>query len=244
MSEIYLDCKDVIKIFQQPNDKDTYATLRGVSIKVKGGEFIGIIGQSGVGKTTLLKILVGDLKPSAGTIEINQQKMHKLRKVDIVKLRRSLIGILYQNPQDNVFPDLTVLQNIILPILVSESTEKSKLIYNRAINLLKEFNLDSKINSPVKFLSGGEIQRLALITSLANDPSILILDEPTSLLDFNNARKVIQYLKRMCQKKRKMVIMVTHDWELSKVTDKTYLMRNGQLELIKKKEQNIFLTGG
>lgn len=239
MNDTILRCKDVIKIFPSPADKDTYATLRGINLELNQGDFCIIIGQSGVGKTTLLKIFFGDLLPSAGTIEILNQKLHKLKQSEILKLRRSHIGIMVQNPRKNVFPELNVYQNAILSVLFEKSSQKSKFLIKHAKHLLIEFNLESKLNYQVKQLSGGEIQRLAIIMALVQDPSIIILDEPTSQLDYANAQKIIDYLKKICKDEQKTIIVVTHDWDLAKESDVVFIMQDGKLYPFQQKPLKI-----
>lgn len=223
-----LECKDIIQIYPNPSKNETYATLRGISFNMLKGEFITIIGPSGVGKSTFLNILTGNLQPSAGSVKVCGTSIYSLMINEIIDFRVRNFGIFFQNPRRNVIWNLSVLDNVQLPMTFG-SKVKTNEIYSRALDLLEDVNLKMKANEKLNRLSGGELQKLGLAIARANNPPIYILDEPTSQLDRRNSRSIIKDLKSLCLEEEASVLMVTHDSYFASTSTKSFLMENGKL---------------
>ncbi|MFX1508418.1 MAG: ATP-binding cassette domain-containing protein, partial [Promethearchaeota archaeon] len=140
------------------------------------------------------------------------------------------IGLLLQNPRDNVIWNLTTYDNILLPMAQTSKFVSSEDREERISWLLKQFNLIEKAHRRPKVLSGGELQRLGLMVCLANDPELILLDEPTSQLDTTNAMSIMSYLRHLCTKQGKTVLMVTHDLRIVRKTDHCFVMKEGTLQ--------------
>ncbi|MFX0077105.1 MAG: ABC transporter ATP-binding protein [Candidatus Hermodarchaeota archaeon] len=220
-------CVDIIKIFPHPRGMETFATLRGITFEVYRGDFTTIIGPSGCGKSTLLNIITGFLKPSAGSVSISNKSLLKMDQAEVDEYRRNFLGFVPQNPQNNVVWNLNVQDNLKFQILMGNKYSDKKRSNKLIQHFLNTFNLLSRAKAKINQLSGGEIQRLGLITALINDPLLIVLDEPTSQLDHENSMKVILYLKNLCTKQNKSVVMVSHDWKILKYSTKVYSMGNG-----------------
>ena len=233
---IYLECEDVIKIYPQKS-KVKKATLRGIHLSVKKGEFISILGPSGCGKTTLLMIIAGLLEPSAGAIRIGDHLVNEFTPKERLTYYRNNIGLMFQNPRDNVIWDLSTFDNVMLPMILRSNHKNSKIMKEQIITLLQQLGLDKFISKKPPQLSGGELQRIGIAIAITNNPDLLILDEPTSQLDTPNALNLVNYLRKLCSEQKKTILMVTHDLRMVKKTDHCYYMKEGRL-----KEINITST--
>ena len=194
---------------QLKNITKTYdgEVLKGISLTICQGDYISITGRSGSGKTTLLKIIGLLEQPTEGEVIIDGIKSADLWKDELADIRRQKIGFIFQDYF--LLENLSALDNILLPGLL-EIEEK----------LLKKYP---------KELSGGEKQRIAIVRALMNDPDILLADEPTGNLDEKNQEKVQSILKRLHEKERKTILLVTHDMEFAKTSKKHYNLINGKL---------------
>ncbi len=230
--DLYLECEDIIKIYPQES-KVKKATLRGICFSINKGEFISILGPSGCGKTTLLMIIAGLLEPSAGTVKIRNYLVNELSSKEKLSYYRNNIGFMFQNPRENVVWGLNTFDNVILPIILGSIQITTKEKRKRVHSILDQVNLDTKKSRKPKQLSGGEIQRLGVAIALANNPELLILDEPTSQMDTQNAIKLVNYIRLLCTKQGKTVIMVTHDLRMVRRTDHCFIMKEGVLKEIK-----------
>lgn len=229
MKNPFIECDDIIKIFKHPSKNESFATLRGISMKIKIGDFITIIGPSGCGKTTLLKILTGELNPSAGVVRIRGSSIYSIPFFKLQEIRRQDIGILYQNPRKNIIWDLSILDNVKFPIVYNSIYKKKKVIEEKAISLLKELDLNDKLYSKPSSLSGGELQRVGVAIVRANSPKLYILDEPTSQLDYLTGENIINSFKQLCDKNESSVILVTHKQQFIDISTKSFIMKNGIL---------------
>lgn len=213
--------EDVMKIYQSGDIR--VPALRGVSLTVEPGEIVAIMGPSGSGKTTLLNIIGGVDKPSSGRVLVNNIDITRLPEASLRKYRLKGVGYIFQF--FNLIPTLTTLENVILPMLLAEidySTARK-----RAKKLLEEVGIAEKANRLPEELSGGERQRLSIAVALANDPKMIIADEPTGELDIVNAEKVMKILIRLAKEEGKTVIVSTHDPRVARMTDKIYLLQDG-----------------
>lgn len=227
----YLVCEDIIKIYPQKS-KVKKATLRGIHVNAREGEFISILGPSGCGKTTLLLVIAGLLEPSAGLVKIGEQLVNELSANERIQFYRNNIGLMYQNPQANVIWDLNAFDNVLLPMVFNPMLRTVNK-QARVESLLKQLKIDHKASRKPNQLSAGELQRLGLAIAFANEPELLLLDEPTSQLDSKAAWEIVNYLRVLCTEQKKTIIMVTHDLRLIKQTNTCYLMKEGQLTEIR-----------
>ncbi|MHA1222281.1 MAG: ABC transporter ATP-binding protein [Candidatus Heimdallarchaeaceae archaeon] len=196
--------EDLIHIYKGPVET---VALRGVNLKIKESESLCLVGKSGTGKSTLLHCLAGLLIPSSGSIFIDDEDITKYSIKELVKLRRDRIGLVYQN--FNLIDFLTVDENIQVPMLAADKNKEER---NRRVDeLLKEFEIKRYKKSYPPYLSGGEKQRVAVAVALANDPEIILADEPTGNLDLENATKIYTLLKTLAKNHNITLIIATHD---------------------------------
>ena len=206
-------------------DKKKIKVLDNINISFSKGKFYGIIGKSGAGKTTLINILGLLDNYDEGEYEIDNILSSNLTEDEKAELRMRKFGFVFQTYYLNY--KLTACENVMIPMLINKDIAKDKR-KERAIQLLKQFGLEDRINHYPKELSGGEQQRVALARALANDPEVLIADEPTGNLDKENEKLIFDYLKEMT-KKDKCVIVVSHNDIINKYADKIYLLESGTL---------------
>ena len=183
--------------------------INGINLTIYQGEFIAILGPSGSGKTTLLNLLAGLDKPTGGKILLMTDDLHTLGDSDLCDLRRHKIGIIFQFY--NMHPSLTAQENVEFPMLIANLSAKNRKI--RALELLEKVNMYEKRDNYPAELSGGEKQRIGIARSLANNPLVIIADEPTGDLDSENANEIIEILSAI-QQEGKTIVMVTHDESL------------------------------
>ena len=210
--------KDVWKSYDGQRD-----ILSGVSLTVEPEEVIVIRGRSGCGKTTLLSIIGCIDTPTKGNVLLNGYDAAKLSEKELAKIRLHRIGIVFQS--HNLIHDLTVFDNVLLPLKIA----KSKDGYKRVKKLLETFNILDLADQKPAEISGGERQRVAIARALANNPSILLADEPTSSLDNNNCKKVISAFKKANKEFGTTVIIASHDLDFDDHVDKEYLLNDGRI---------------
>jgi len=196
--------EDLIHIYKGPVET---VALRGLDLEIKEGESICLVGKSGTGKSTLLHCLAGLLVPSSGKIFINNIDITKYSIKELVSLRRDKIGLVYQH--FNLIDFLTVDENIQIPMLAADKKKDERK--KRVDELLKEFDIERYKKSYPPYLSGGERQRVAVAAALANNPEIILADEPTGNLDIENATKIYTLLKDLSNNHGITLILATHD---------------------------------
>jgi lipoprotein-releasing system ATP-binding protein len=202
------------------------SVLDGAGLLVRRGEGVGIVGQSGIGKSTLLQIAGLLEKPTAGDVIINGQNVMKLTDDERTAMRRNNIGFVYQH--HNLLPEFTVLENIMIPLLVNKIPRKEAI--NRAMQLLDDVGLSHRANHNSKKLSGGEQQRTSIARALANNPNILIADEPTGNLDPSTAETIFTLFTSLVQRTGISLLMATHNVEFAARLDKTMQIRDGTIQ--------------
>ncbi len=210
---------DVWKIYDLGEVK--IPVLRGLNLDIKKGEFLAIMGPSGSGKSTAMN-LIGCLDlPTKGTVFLDGKDISKLHESALAQIRGRKIGFVFQ--QFNLINSLTALGNVMLPMIFQEIPgEKRK---ERALNLLTQVGLSNRVNHLPTQLSGGEQQRVALARALANNPEIVLADEPTGNLDSKTGKEIIKFLKELHSKENKTVIVITHDKNIAKHAKRiTHLM--------------------
>ncbi|MEI6887111.1 MAG: ABC transporter ATP-binding protein [bacterium] len=221
MSKIF-ELKGITKQYKNGSSKTT--AVDNASYSLNEGESLAIEGPSGSGKSTLLHILGGLDKPTKGTVIINGKEITNLKDGKLSKFRNETIGFVFQffNLQDY----LNVEENIMIPLLINGT--KPKIALKRAKELLESVGLSHRLGYFPKQLSGGEMQRVAIARSLANNPKILLADEPTANLDKESAKKVLELFEDI-QKKHVSVIIVTHDPTVSSRYKNILKMRDGKI---------------
>ncbi len=222
-----ITCTDLIKVYHDKSTDYKVAALRGMDLKVKEGELVSIIGPSGAGKTTLVRILSGIELPTSGKLLINGHDFTELDEFERREFRFYHIGIINQFTTQNLFPHLSVKQNLLVPkklfFLPKEQSHKE------ANELLKILNLQHVENNKVEKLSGGEAMRLSMGVALAKNPDILLADEPTGQLDSKNTQDMIETIKQINRAMGKTILVVTHDIRYRNVFEKSFVIRDGRL---------------
>jgi putative ABC transport system ATP-binding protein len=216
--------RDLIKIYRIGSIE--VQALRGLNVNVRKGEMVSIIGPSGSGKSTLLNIIGGLDKASAGSVKVFDTDLTNMSPGDLVNFRRETVGHVFQNM--NLIPTLTAAENIELPMaaLGIKAEQRNK----RIMELLTVVGLTDRKDHKPGELSGGEQQRIALAAALANDPPLVLADEPTGELDTENARIVVEYLRKINQDLGKTVIMVTHDPNIARISDRILRIHDGVVQ--------------
>jgi len=221
MNDIIIELRDVWKIYKM--GKVDVNALRGMNFSVKKNEFVSIMGPSGSGKSTAVN-MVGCLDiPTKGDVYLEGKNIAHLGESSLAQIRGRKIGFIFQT--FNLIPTLTAKENIILPMIFqgipADKREK------RAEKLLRLVQLEGRMNHKPTELSGGEQQRVAIARSLANDPNVILADEPTGNLDSKTGRIVMDFLKDLNKKEGKTIVMVTHDAELAKHADRIAYLKDG-----------------
>ncbi|MBU1974666.1 MAG: ABC transporter ATP-binding protein [Nanoarchaeota archaeon] len=203
--------------------------LKGLNLKIDQGEFVVIVGPSGSGKSTMMN-MVGVLDtPTKGQILLDGIDISTLSESDLAQLRGKKVGFVFQ--QFNLIPTLTALENVILPTIFQNMPEKERL--ERGEKLLSTFGLGDRMHHKPNELSGGQQQRVAIARALVNDPEIILADEPTGNLDSISGKQVMAMLARLHTEEKKTIILVTHDTDLVKYSEKTVYLKDGLIEKIK-----------
>lgn len=228
---VMVRCENLVKIYKT-TDVEVMA-LQGLDLTVERGELMGIVGTSGSGKSTLLNMLGGLDKPSAGSLFVDGKDMLKFNEKDLIKYKRETVGFVWQNNARNLIPYLTAVQNVEMPMLLSGYSNR----HNRALELLEMVGLSARKNSLLGQMSGGEQQRVAIAIALANNPKLLLADEPTGAVDTKTANRVLEVFRELNRQTGVTIIIVTHDTNLSKSIDRVVAIRDGKTssELIRKK---------
>ena len=200
--------------------------LNDISFTFEKGKIYSLVGPSGSGKSTLLNLLSLIDEPNSGSIEILNKKINFSEKVENDKIRSEKIGIIYQDK--NLLNDFTALENIYLPKLLLTNDKKNSIAEAKKIS--KNVNLSSRLNHYPSELSGGEIQRVAISRALINGPEIILADEPTGSLDFDNAKQIFKILFNLKNKNR-VIIFATHNRYFANMADCKLQMINGKIKL-------------
>lgn len=218
-----IELQDVWKIYKMGNVE--VPALRGVSIKVFPGEFVAIMGPSGSGKSTAMN-MVGCLDvPTRGSIFLDGQDISKLSESDLAQIRGRKIGFIFQT--FNLMPGLTALENVMLPMTFQDVPRSEREM--RAEKLLGLVELSDRLNHKPTELSGGQQQRVAIARSLANDPDVILADEPTGNLDTKTGKDVMKMLSNLHKEEKKVIIMVTHDPNVSQYAERILHLKDGKI---------------
>jgi len=231
--EVIIHLKNVSKHYRM-GERNIVRAVDRISLKIKKGDFIAIMGPSGSGKSTAMN-LIGSLDiPTHGKIYLDGGDISHLSESDLAELRGKKVGFIFQ--QFNIIPNLTVKENVMLP-MDFQGTSKGE-IKKVAEGILRKIGLGDRMEFYPNQLSGGQQQRVAIARSLANDPEVILADEPTGNLDSKTGETVMQVLEGL-NKEGKTIIMVTHDPDLAKShADIVYWLKDGKIEKITKKRGN------
>jgi putative ABC transport system ATP-binding protein len=224
MSGLNIKIRDLVKVHH--TGKIEVQALRGLNLDISPGELVSIIGPSGSGKSTLLNIIGGLDKATAGTVQVGEKTVTNLSVRQLVDYRRKVVGHIFQNL--NLIPTLTAQENIEFS-MVASGVKRGKR-KQRVQELLKTVGLQERANHKPEELSGGEQQRIAIASALANDAPILLADEPTGELDTANARIIAEYLVKVNQEFGKTIIMVTHDPSVARVSCRILRIEDGLIK--------------
>jgi putative ABC transport system ATP-binding protein len=215
---------NVHKTFQSGSAK--VHALAGVSMEVTPGQLVAIIGKSGSGKSTLLALLGALDTPTSGEILVDGADVTKLHGHKLLAYRRSTIGFIFQNY--NLVPNLSALENVMLPMEFAGKSSAARK--KRATHLLSQVGLTGdKLHRTPGRLSGGEQQRVAIARALANEPKLVLADEPTGNLDSTTGLHIVELLRSLAKSEKTTVINVTHDTEIAKHADVTLRLHDGKL---------------
>jgi ABC-type lipoprotein export system ATPase subunit len=216
-------CQDLVKIYKLENEQEVIA-LQGLDLDVVKGEVMGIIGNSGSGKSTLLNLLGGLDRPTAGKLIVDGKDLLRLSDKEIVKYKLETVGFVWQNNARNLIPYLSVIENVELPMLLKGGRRKRE----RAKELLEGVGMSHRLKHRLDQLSGGEQQRVAIAIALANNPSLLLADEPTGSVDSKTADIILDVFREINQSLGVTIVIVTHDTHLIKKMDRVVAIRDGR----------------
>ena len=215
--------KDLIKVYK--TGKSEVIALRGLDCTIKGGQVLAIMGPSGCGKTTLLNIIGGLDRPTAGSVSLDGVNLVDLDDAGLVKHRREKVGIVFQF--FNLVSTLTARENIELPMRLAG--KKSEYMRTRTDELLKLVAMEARAQHKPDEMSGGEQQRVGLAVALANDPPVLLADEPTGELDTATGHQILLLLKQLRDQFGKTIVIVTHDQRIGQIADIVMTIVDGRI---------------
>ena len=222
-NEYTLQLNNISKTYQDGDQENL--VLNDLSLKVRPGEFIAIVGPSGSGKSTLLSISGALLSPSDGSVIIGDTKLHKKESKNLTKIRREKIGFIFQNHY--LLPYLTAQEQLQLVIDLNKKSGKPDM---NAKDMLEDLGLSACAKKYPDKMSGGEKQRVAIARAFMNNPDVILADEPTASLDGIRGRQVVEMIKKEVIKHKKAAIMVTHDERILDLVDAVYRLDNGELK--------------
>lgn len=222
MSNIVLEAKNISKSFT--DGKTTVEVIKDLSLQVKAGEFISIVGSSGSGKSTLLHVLGGLDCPTAGQVFLNGKRFDNLGEAERGYLRNQHLGFVYQF--HHLLPEFTALENVAMPLMLRAGTNY-KQSKEQAEYLLNRVGLSHRMTHKPGELSGGERQRVALARALVAKPELMLADEPTGNLDRKNAVKIFELLSELRSEFNMAMLIVTHDEQLAQTADSILHMQDG-----------------
>ncbi len=221
---LIVECRNITKQVKL-NRQQSLEILHGVNFQVRQGEMVAIIGASGSGKTTLLGIIGGLDVPTSGQVSIAGQDISRMREKQLARVRNRTIGFVFQF--FNLVPTLSALENVMLPIQFDKKAQFKP--EERAKELLQLVGLSERLNNKPTQLSGGEQQRVAIARALANQPALLLGDEPTGNLDSARSQEILDLLSGLRQRLGLTVCLVTHDPTIAARCDRSVTMRDGVL---------------
>lgn len=224
-TEAYIVCEDLFKIYKIA-DLEVVA-LRGLDLDVRRSEVVAIVGASGSGKSTLLNILAGYDTPSAGRVTVGDKDLLRMTPNDVELYRRDEVGFIWQQTSRNMFPYLTAVENVALPMMLTFTSPADRR--RRAEDLLELVGLGSRMGHTPDKLSGGEQQRVAIAVALANHPPLLLADEPTGELDDATAAEILDLFGTINREMNTTILIVTHDPDIAYKVGRVVMIRDGKM---------------
>lgn len=228
-----IECENLVKIYKT-KDIEVLA-LQGLELTVERGELMAIIGNSGSGKSTFLNMIGGLDRPSAGRLIVDGKDLFKLSEKELVDYKRNTVGFVWQNNARNLLPYLTAWQNVQMPMLFGkmQSAGDGKMVLSqnrktRALQLLELVGMSHRRNSKLNMLSGGEQQRIAIALALANNPRLLLADEPTGSVDLSTASYILDVFRELNRELGTTIVIVTHDRMLARKVERVVAIRDGK----------------
>lgn len=224
MAKTIIDMKGIVKKFYlgQPNE---LTILKGIDLKVEEGEFVSIVGQSGSGKSTLMNIIGALDRPTEGEYTLDGVAINQAGDAQLSGIRNSKIGFVFQT--FNLIPRTSALKNVELPMLYASVPRGQRTA--RAKELLEMVDMGERMGHMPNELSGGQKQRVAIARAMANDPAIILADEPTGALDSSTGRLVMDLFHRLHREQGKTIVLITHNQELAEETQRVITIRDGQV---------------
>ena len=223
--EAYIVCEDLFKIYKIA-DLEVVA-LRGLDLNVQRSEVVAIVGASGSGKSTLLNILAGYDTPSAGRVSVGDKDLLRMTPNETELYRRDEVGFIWQQTSRNMFPYLTAVENVALPMMLTFTSPRERR--QRAEELLELVGLGHRMGHTPEKLSGGEQQRVAIAVALANHPPLLLADEPTGELDDNTAAEILDLFGEINRELDTTILIVTHDPDIAYKVGRVVMIRDGKM---------------
>ncbi|BCS89352.1 ABC transporter ATP-binding protein [Pseudodesulfovibrio sediminis] len=214
--------------------------LKGVDLEIYAGEYVSIMGPSGSGKSTLFNMIGGLDKPTEGKVFIDEVDISQLDAFELAWLRNRKIGYIFQT--FNLIPVMTALENVTLPMTFAGMHADDA--QDKGIELLKLVGLGERFQHKPLELSGGQQQRVAVARSLANDPSIVLADEPTGNLDLTTGEEIIELLQMLSQERGVTIISATHDYKMLNVSDRVIWVRDGMVDRVERRDELDITIGG
>ena len=224
-TEAYIVCEDLFKIYKIA-DLEVVA-LRGLDLDVRRSEVVAIVGASGSGKSTLLNILAGYDTPSAGRVTVGDKDLLRMTPNDVELYRRDEVGFIWQQTSRNMFPYLTAVENVALPMMLTFTSPAARR--RRAEDLLDLVGLSHRMDHTPDKLSGGEQQRVAIAVALANHPPLLLADEPTGELDDATAAEILDLFGTINRELNTTILIVTHDPDIAYKVGRVVMIRDGKM---------------
>ena len=212
-----LSIRGLTKAYDGPRKR---IVLPGVDLELACGEYVAVMGESGIGKSTLLNLIAGLERPDAGTIEVDGIDLARLDDEALTRLRGGRLGFVFQ--AFHILPYLTVAQNVELPLRLQHAPEDDSR--TRSLQMLRAVGLEDRAGSLPRELSGGELQRVAIARALAHRPKLVLADEPTGNLDPDSARQVLDLLRSQVKANGAAGILVTHSKSAAETTDRVYVL--------------------
>lgn len=234
-SRVFIVCENLVKIYKVA-DLEVVA-LQGLDLQVQAGEMMALVGPSGSGKSTLMNILGGLDTPSAGQVRVGDHDLLGMSRREQILYRRREVGFVWQQTARNLLPYLSALENVELPMALNQIGGSERRKRGRA--LLERVGLGHRLDHRPDRLSGGEQQRVAIAVALANQPSLLLADEPTGEVDSEAAEQIFQTMRELSRDFGVTVIIVTHDINVSARVDRVVGMRDGRtsIEIIRRRDE-------
>ncbi|WP_457639110.1 ABC transporter ATP-binding protein [Persephonella sp.] len=221
MSDI-IRAENLVKRY--PLESGYVEALKGITLSVKEGEMVALMGPSGSGKSTLLHLLGGIDIPTEGTVFVDGRELFSMGEKELSKFRNENIGFVFQFHY--LLPEFTALENVMIPVQIYNK----KSAEEKAKNILSRLGLRNRLNHKPSQLSGGEQQRVAIARAVVNSPKVILADEPTGNLDSKNTQIVMELLKELNEKNNVSIVIATHDREVAEYCDRIIFLKDGLLQ--------------